>query len=263
MRTTVLDVIVHLVDGTYELYRHFYGMARYSSRRHAAVDGVLASTQTLLDEQSGPVGVATDHIIESFRNDLYDGYKTSEGMEQEIQEQIPILEDRLRDAGVMVWPMTDYEADDALASAARIATQDPSVHQVRIYSPDKDLAQCVLGRRVVQVDRRSGAIIDEKAVITKFGVPPASIPDYLALTGDAADGYPGIAGWGAKTSQVVLARYGRIASIPADHQQWILDGVRPRGSERLAQSLQEASEDALLYLSLSTLVTTLSLELPT
>jgi 5'-3' exonuclease len=256
-------VIVHLVDGTYELYRQFYGQARHSSRRHAAVDGVLASTQTLLDERTGPVGVATDHVIESFRNDLYDGYKTSEGMEQEILKQIPILEDRLRDVGVTVWPMTDFEADDALASAAQIATQDPSVHQVRIYSPDKDLAQCVIGRRVVQVDRRSGTVIDEESVIAKFGIRPESMPDYLALTGDAADGYPGIAGWGAKSSQVVIARYGRISSIPADHQQWVLDGIRPRGSERLAQSLQEGAEDALLYLSLSTLVATLSLELPT
>ncbi len=256
-------MIVHLVDGTYELYRQFYGQARHSSRRHAAVDGVLASTQTLLDERTGPVGVATDHVIESFRNDLYDGYKTSEGMEQEILKQIPILEDRLRDVGVTVWPMTDFEADDALASAAQIATQDPSVHQVRIYSPDKDLAQCVIGRRVVQVDRRSGTVIDEESVIAKFGIRPESMPDYLALTGDAADGYPGIAGWGAKSSQVVIARYGRISSIPADHQQWVLDGIRPRGSERLAQSLQEGAEDALLYLSLSTLVATLSLELPT
>ena len=249
------DVIVHLVDGTYELYRQYYGQARHSSKNHAAVDGVVASTQKLLAEGTGPVGVATDHVIESFRNDLYDGYKTSEGMEPEILEQIPVLEEKLRDLGVTVWPMVEFEADDALASAAWIATQDPSVHQVRIYTPDKDLGQCVSGRRVVQIDRRSGSIIDEKAVIEKIGLPPRSIPDYLALVGDQADGFPGAPGWGQKSAQAVLARYGSIGEIPLNLHQWQADGVGVRGGERLVRSLESSADDVRTYLALSTLVT--------
>lgn len=251
------EVIVHLVDGTYELYRQYYGQARHSSKRHAAVDGVLESTRRLIAEGTGPVGVATDHVIESFRNDLYDGYKTSDGMEPEILEQIPILEEKLRDMGITVWPMVDFEADDALASAARIATQDPSVHQVRIYSPDKDLGQCVSGRRVVQVDRRSGSMIDEKSVIEKFGLPPRSIPDYLALVGDQADGFPGVPGWGHKSAQSVLARYGNIGKIPLSLHQWQTDGVAVRGAERLVRSLESAADDVQTFLALSTLVTSI------
>lgn len=249
------DVIVHLVDGTYELYRQYYGQARHSSKKHAAVDGVLASTRRLIGEGTGPVGVATDHVIESFRNDLYDGYKTSEGMEPEILQQIPVLEERLEELGVTVWPMVDFEADDALASAVRVATQDPTVHQVRIYSPDKDLGQCVSGRRVVQVDRRSGSVIDEKAVVEKIGLPPRSIPDYLALVGDQADGFPGVAGWGQKSAQAVLSRYGSIDDIPLSVDQWQSDGLSIRGGERLVRSLSTAAHDVRTFLALSTLVT--------
>ena len=248
------DVIVHLVDGTYELYRQYYGQARHSSKKHAAVDGVLASTRRLIGEGTGPVGVATDHVIESFRNDLYDGYKTSEGMEPEILEQIPVLEERLRDLGVVVWPMVEFEADDALASAARIATQDPTVHQVRIYSPDKDLAQCVSGRRVVQVDRRSGTIIDEQGVKDKYGVSPQSIPDYLALVGDSADGYPGIPGWGSVSAAKALSVYQSINKIPLNSAEWEADGVRIRGARKMADSLIINSANRNLYLTLSRLI---------
>ncbi len=251
------DVIVHLVDGTYELYRQYYGQARHSSKKYAAVDGVVASTRKLIEEGTGPVGVATDHVIESFRNDLYDGYKTSEGMEPDILEQIPVLEDRLRDIGVIVWPMVEFEADDALASAARIATQNPMVHQVRIYSPDKDLAQCVSGRRVVQVDRRAGLIIDEQAVMTKYGIPPVSIPDYLALVGDAADGYPGVSGWGQKSAQAVLAQYRNIPGIPLSEDRWKADAVQVRGAGGLIEKLCISEEAVKNYVCLATLINTM------
>lgn len=254
---TVGLMIVHLVDGTYELYRQFYGHARHSSKRHAAVDGVIASTRKLLAEETGPVGVATDHVVESFRNDLFAGYKTSEGMEPEILEQIPILEERLTDIGVTVWPMIDFEADDALASAARVATQDPSIHQVRIYSPDKDLSQCIVGRRVVQVDRRSGVIIDEKAVLAKFGVPPATIPDYLALVGDSADGVPGVSGWGPQSSALVLRRFGKISAVPRTADEWGEHGIQVRSAPRLATALKHSEHDVMVYLTLTTLVSTL------
>jgi 5'-3' exonuclease len=253
------DVIVHLVDGTYELYRQYYGQARHSSKKFAAVEGVLASTRKLVEEGTGPVGVATDHVIESFRNDLYDGYKTSEGMEPDILEQIPVLEDRLRDIGVTVWSMVEFEADDALASAARIATQDPRVHQVRIYSPDKDLAQCVSGRRVVQVDRRSGLVIDEQAVVTKYGIPPVSIPDYLALVGDSADGYPGVRGWGSVSTIMVLAAFGKIDRIPLSDERWRTARLSVRSAANLVASLQENTDGVRVFLALSTLVTTLEL----
>ncbi len=254
-------MIVHLVDGTYELYRQYYGQAQHSSKKYAAVEGVLASTRKLVEERTGPVGVATDHVIESFRNDLYDGYKTSEGMEPAILEQIRVLEERLHDIGVTVWPMVEFEADDALASAARIATQDPRVHQVRIYSPDKDLAQCVSGRRVVQVDRRAGLVIDEQAVIEKYGIPPKSIPDYLALVGDSADGYPGIPGWGQKSAQTVLARYRHVASIPLSAEQWQADALQVRGATGLVEKLRTASEDVNNFICLSTLVSAIGCSL--
>ncbi len=249
------DVIVHLIDGTYELYRQYYGQARHSSKKYAAVDGVIASTRKLIDEGTGPVGVATDHVIESFRNDLYDGYKTSEGMEPEILEQIPVLEERLGELGVTVWPMVEFEADDALASAARIATQNPAVHQVRIYSPDKDLAQCVSGRRVVQVDRRSGNIIDEQGVREKYGVSPNSIPDYLALVGDSVDGYPGIPGWGQKSAEILLRRYQNVRDIPTHHEQWFIDGIVIRGAKNLSVALNSRRQDLEEFLVLSSLVT--------
>lgn len=250
-------VIVHLIDGTYELYRQYYGNLRHTTKKGAAVDGVLASTRKLIDEGTGPVGVATDHVIESFRNELFDGYKTSQGMEPEILEQIPMLEKKLQDIGVTVWPMVDFEADDAIASAARIATGDPRVHQVRIYSPDKDLSQCISGRRVVQVDRQRTIVVDESAATEKYGVMPSSIPDYLALVGDASDGYPGIAGWGAKSSRVLLAKYGKVDAIPLDIRKWEEDGVRIRGAGALAESLVNSQRELSVFVSLATLVTSL------
>ena len=202
--------------------------------------------------------MATDHVIESFRNDLWPGYKTSEGMEPEILRQIPVLEDALTAMGVTVWAMTEFEADDALASAVRVACEDRTVHQVRILTPDKDLGQCVSGRRVVQVDRKNDVVIDEKAVQTKFGVGPASIIDYLALVGDSADGFPGLPGWGAKSASTVLARYGDIMSIPADHAQWASDGVKVRSAEKLAATLRDHRADAELFRILATLVDTVN-----
>jgi 5'-3' exonuclease len=210
-------MIVHLVDGTYELFRHFYGQRRAKSGKDApfgAVAGVLHTIAQMLEGGATHLGVATDHVIESFRNDLWPGYKTSEGMERALLAQFLPLEDALAAMGVAVWPMVELEADDALASAARLAAADPRVEKVCIWTPDKDLAQCVTGDRVVQVDRRSGRIRDEAGVLEKFGVPPALIPDYLALVGDAADGYPGIPGIGPKTAASLLSRYGPIEDFP-------------------------------------------------
>jgi 5'-3' exonuclease len=253
-------MIVHLVDGTYELYRqHFGQLGRHSDENeNAGVVGVLSSTLQLIENGATHIGVATDHVIESFRNDLWPGYKTSEGMEPEILRQIPVLEDALTAMGVTVWAMTEFEADDALASAVRVACEDRTVHQVRILTPDKDLGQCVSGRRVVQVDRKNDVVIDEKAVQTKFGVGPASIIDYLALVGDSADGFPGLPGWGAKSASTVLAKYGDIMSIPADHVQWASDGVRVRSAEKLAATLRNHRADAELFRILATLVDTVN-----
>ena len=251
-------MIVHLIDGTYELYRQFYGQLGRHSEEHenAGIIGVLSSTLQLIEDGASHLGVATDHVIESFRNDLWPGYKTSEGMEPEILRQIPVLEDALRAMGVTVWPMTEFEADDALASAARVACEDRRVHQVRLLTPDKDLGQCVSGRRVVQVDRKNDVIIDEAAVKTKFGVGPESIVDYLALVGDSADGFPGLPGWGAKSASTVLARYIDLMSIPHDHQQWASDGVKVRGAEKLAATLRNGRTDVELFRILATLVDT-------
>jgi 5'-3' exonuclease len=253
-------MIVHLVDGTYELYRqHFGQLGRHSDENeNAGVVGVLSSTLQLIENGATHIGVATDHVIESFRNDLWPGYKTSEGMEPEILRQIPVLEDALTAMGVTVWAMTEFEADDALASAVRVACEDRTVHQVRILTPDKDLGQCVSGRRVVQVDRKNDVVIDEKAVQTKFGVGPASIIDYLALVGDSADGFPGLPGWGAKSASTVLAKYGDIMSIPADHVQWASDGVKVRSAEKLAATLRDHRADAELFRILATLVDTVN-----
>ena len=253
-------MIVHLVDGTYELYRqHFGQLGRHTDENeNAGVIGVLSSTLQLIENGATHIGVATDHVIESFRNDLWPGYKTSEGMEPEILRQIPVLEDALTAMGVTVWAMTEFEADDALASAVRVACEDRTVHQVRILTPDKDLGQCVSGRRVVQVDRKNDVVIDEKAVQTKFGVGPASIIDYLALVGDSADGFPGLPGWGAKSASTVLARYGDIMSIPADHAQWASDGVKVRSAEKLAATLRDHRTDAELFRILATLVDTVN-----
>ena len=253
-------MIVHLVDGTYELYRqHFGQLGRHTDENeNAGVIGVLSSTLQLIENGATHIGVATDHVIESFRNDLWPGYKTSEGMEPEILRQIPVLEDALTAMGVTVWAMTEFEADDALASAVRVACEDRTVHQVRILTPDKDLGQCVSGRRVVQVDRKNDVVIDEKAVQERFGVGPASIIDYLALVGDSADGFPGLPGWGAKSASTVLAKYGDIMSIPADHAQWASDGVKVRSAEKLAATLRDHRADAELFRILATLVDTVN-----
>src|SRR6266853_4102715 len=196
-------MVIHLIDGTYELFRHFYGLRRFTKGKdppYGAVIGVLQTVLQMLEKGATHVGVATDHIIESFRNDLWAGYKTGEGVAPDLMAQFPLLEEVLSAAGVVVWPMIEFEADDALAAAAAAAARDARVERVIICTPDKDLAQCVSGTRIVQLDRRKRVTRDEAGVIAKFGVPPASIPDYLALVGDAADGYPGLPGWGAKSS---------------------------------------------------------------
>jgi 5'-3' exonuclease len=209
-------MIVHLIDGTYELFRHYYGLRRHSPKSipFGAVAGALGTVVQMLEEGATHIGVATDHVIESFRNDLWHGYKTGEGIEPELYAQFVPLEEALVAMGVATWPMVELEADDALASAAYLATQDSRVEQVRIWTPDKDLAQCVSGTRVVQVDRRSGQIRDGEGVRAKFGVAPVYIPDYLALVGDAADGYPGIPRIGAKTAAKLIAQHGAIEQFP-------------------------------------------------
>lgn len=249
---------VHLVDGTYELYRQHFGQAvrHRDPPPFAGTIGVLSSTIQLLADGATHIGVATDHVIESFRNELYSGYKTSEGMEKVLLDQIPVVEDALEALGVAVWPMVEYEADDALGSAVEVASDDRRVHKVLILTPDKDLGQCVKGKRVVQLDRRTNTIIDENALRAKFGVGPESIVDYLALVGDSADGFPGLSGWGAKSASVVLAKYRSIDLIPEDHKQWIADGVVVRSAEKLATTLRDHRPDAELFRILATLVTT-------
>jgi 5'-3' exonuclease len=252
-------VEVHLVDGTYELFRHYYAMP--SARDEdgcevAAVRGVLASVLGMMREGATHVGVATDHVIESFRNDLWPGYKTGAGIERDLLAQFSLLEETLSAAGVVVWPMVEFEADDALAAAAVAAARDERVERVIICTPDKDLAQCVTGARVVQLNRRTRVTYDEAAVIQKFGVPPASIPDYLALVGDAADGYPGLAGWGAKSSAAVLAKFGHLESIPADWREW---SVNVASAGALAHTLTSERDRALLFRTLATLRTDITL----
>src|SRR5688572_30553256 len=214
----LLRMIVHLLDGTYELFRHFYGIRRFKKTDppFGAVSGVLTTVAQMLDEGATHVGVATDHIIESFRNTLWRGYKTGAGIERALKAQFVPLEESLLAMGVVVWPMVELEADDALASAAYLAARDERVEKVCIWTPDKDLSQCVVGQRVVQVDRKSGQIRDEQGVRVKFGVSPALIPDFLALVGDAADGYPGIPRFGLKTAAKVIEKYGPIESFPAE-----------------------------------------------
>jgi 5'-3' exonuclease len=248
-------VQVHLIDGTYELYRQHFGQAIHGRIPPplAGTIGVLKSTLHLLESGATHVGVATDHTIESFRNDLYDGYKTSEGMDPVLLHQIPVLEDALRAMGVTVWAMDEFEADDALASAVRVACEDRRVHKVLIYSPDKDLAQCVQGKRVVQVDRKNKIEIDETAVREKFGVGPQSIPDYLALVGDSADGFPGLKGWGAKSASQVLAKYNNLESIPRDVATWKRDGLVVRSAEKLVATLVDNEELAQTFKTLATL----------
>jgi len=212
-------MVVHLVDGTYELFRHFYGARRFTAGEDRPFGGAVGVLQTLvqmIEQGATHLGVATDHIIESFRNDLWPGYKTGDGIEPALFRQFHPLEEAISAMGVVVWPMIELEADDALASAAHIAAQDSRVEKVCIWTPDKDLAQCVVGDRVVQVDRRKGEIRNAEGVRAKFGVAPAFIPDYLALVGDAADGYPGIAGCGAKTAAALINRYGRLEDFPLE-----------------------------------------------
>ncbi|MFM7252629.1 MAG: 5'-3' exonuclease H3TH domain-containing protein [Ilumatobacteraceae bacterium] len=246
---------VHLVDGTYELFRQHFGMAVRHGSGHpsAAAAGVVASTLQLVVSGATHVGVATDHVIESFRNQLWAGYKTSEGMEPELLAQIPVVEDALASFGFTVWPMVEFEADDALGSAAMVADADDRVEQVLIVTPDKDLGQCVKGRRVVQYDRRKDEIIDADGVVQRFGVPPASIADYLALVGDSADGFPGLPGWGAKSASAVLARYGRLEDIPADGAMWDVPNLR--GIDRLATTLRDRFDEALLFRRVATVAT--------
>lgn len=246
---------VFLVDGTYELFRQFYGRPGHLNKdleEVGAVRGVLGSTLQLIEEGATHVGVATDHVIESFRNDLYAGYKTGEGIDPALRSQFQLLEDALMAMGVATWPMVDQEADDGLASAAKVANSDPNVDQVVIMTPDKDLAQCVEGSRVVQVDRRNNKVFDVDGVKEKFGVYPQSIPDFLALVGDSADGFPGLQGWGAKSTAIVLSHYEHIENIPDDVKDW---EVTCRGAGTLAGVLAEQRTDAMLYKDLATLRT--------
>ena len=244
-------MIVHLVDGTYELFRYFYGIrrAQEGDPPFGAVRGVLHLMLEMIETGATHIGVATDHIIESFRNRLWAGYKTGAGIDPALWRQFHPLEEALAAMGVAVWPMVELEADDALASAAALAAADPDVAKVCIWTPDKDLAQCVIGERVVQVDRKSGKIRDAEGVRQKFGVLPESIPDYLALVGDAADGYPGLPGFGAKSAAAVLARFVHIEHIPMDSSQW--RGVSRAG--RLAAILDEHRDYAMLFRTLATL----------
>ncbi|HTY42235.1 MAG TPA: 5'-3' exonuclease H3TH domain-containing protein [Thermoanaerobaculia bacterium] len=235
-------MIVHLVDGTYELFRHFYGLrrARPDDPPLGAVAGVLHTVCQMLEGGATHLGVATDHVIESFRNELWPGYKTSEGMERKLLAQFHPLEEALAAMGVAVWPMVELEADDGLASAAKLSAADARVEKVSIWTPDKDLAQCVSGERVVQVDRKSGNIRDAAGVKEKFGVEPPRIPDYLALVGDAADGYPGIPGIGPKTAAALIARYGPLESFPDD-------ALRDRKAALLFKRLATLRDDAPLF----------------
>ena len=243
-----------LVDGTYELFRHFYapGVPEPAVGDRAAVRGVVATVLRMLEEGATHAGVATDHVVESFRNDLWAWYKTGEGLDPVLWDQFHPLEHALEALGVAVWAMVEFEADDALAAAAARAAADPRVRQVRIWTPDKDLAQCVRGTRVVQVERRTGVVRDETLVAEKFGVPPASIPDWLALVGDSADGYPGLPGWGAKSAAKVLAHWRHIDRIPEFERDWQL---ALRGASGLAATLRSSRETALLFRTLATLRT--------
>jgi 5'-3' exonuclease len=248
-------VNVHLIDGTYELFRHYYALPAaldHNSMDVAAVRGVLASVLGMLKDGATHIAVATDHVIESFRNDLWSGYKTGAGIEPALLAQFTLLEEVLSAAGVVVWPMVEFEADDALAAVAAATAQDSRVDQVVICTPDKDLAQCVRGTRVVQLNRRTRVVLDEAGVIKKFGVPPVSIPDYLALVGDAADGYPGLPGWGAKSSAAVLAKYAHLERIPENWREW---GVNALNAGALAGTLAKERDKALLFRRLATLRT--------
>ena len=250
---------VYLIDGTYELFRHFYAVPSArdrGGREVGAVRGVLGSVLGMINRGATHLGVATDHVIESFRNDLWPGYKTSAGIDPQLLSQFGLLEEALAALGVAVWPMVEFEADDGLAAAAVLAAADDRVDRVIICTPDKDLAQCVRGDRIVQLNRRTNVIRNEAGVIAKFGVPPASIPDYLALVGDAADGYPGLAGWGAKSTAAVLARFGHIEAIPEDWRTWSVNAASPAA---LARTLARDYDRALLFRDLATLRTDIPL----
>jgi 5'-3' exonuclease len=247
------ELDIHLIDGTYELFRHYYALPsakEADGTEVAAVRGVLASVLGMINRGATHVGVATDHVIESFRNGLWPGYKTGEGIDPDLLSQFPLLEDALSMMGVTVWPMVEFEADDALASAAAAAARDPRVERVILCTPDKDLAQSVQGTRVVQLNRRTNVVRDEAGVVAAFGVKPASIPDYLALVGDAADGYPGLRGWGAKSAAAVLARFGHVESIPADPRDW---HVNAANSGTLATTLARDRQLLMLFRDLATL----------
>jgi 5'-3' exonuclease len=244
---------VHLIDGTYELFRHFFAVpaaADVNGQEVGAVRGVLASVLSMIEGGATHIGVATDHVVKSFRNDLYPGYKTSEGVAPGLLSQFPVLEEALEAMGVAVWPMVRFEADDALASAAAKAAQDDRVKQVFICTPDKDLSQCVVGTRVVQLDRRRNISRDEAGVVIKFGVKPQSIPDYLAVVGDSADGFPGVRGWGTKAAALTLSQYPHLEDIPKDWREWHPSIKRARV---LSESLFNAWSDALLFRTLATL----------
>jgi 5'-3' exonuclease len=244
---------VHLLDGTYELFRHHFGSAvrHEEPGPYVATAGVLGTTLQLLQEGATHIGVASDHVIESFRNDLWPGYKTSEGMPPELLMQTPVVESALEAMGVTTWRMVEYEADDALAAAATVAADDERVDAVIICTPDKDLAQCVVGTRIVQLDRRKDLLMDADGVRAKFGVLPESIPDYLALVGDSADGFPGLPGWGAKSAAAVLATYVHLEAIPPAAGRWDVPGLR--GAAKLSAILQDQFADALLFRRLATL----------
>jgi 5'-3' exonuclease len=244
---------IYLIDGTYELFRHFFALPSSqdaNGQEIAAVRGVLSSVLSMIETGATHLGVATDHVVESFRNDLYSGYKTSEGVPPELLSQFPILEDALQAMGVLVWPMVEFEADDALASAAARAAENEPVKRIIICTPDKDLAQCVVGTRIVQLDRRHNTLRDEAGVTARFGVKPASIPDYLAVVGDSADGYPGVVGWGEKAAAAVLSQYRHLENIPKDWREWPSSIRRAR---TLSQWLTIAWDDALLFRTLATL----------
>jgi 5'-3' exonuclease len=251
---------VHVIDGTYELFRHFYALPSAKDahgREIAAVRGVIHSILGMIrGGEATHLGVATDHVIESFRNRLWRGYKTSEGVPKVLMDQFPMLEAAVHALGVAIWPMVEFEADDALAGAAVAAAADSRVEQVVICTPDKDLAQTVSGTRIVQLNRRTRTVFDEAGVLKKFGVPPASIPDYLALVGDSSDGYPGLPGWGPKSASSVLRRFGHIESIPDDPREWRANVVN---ASRLAATLAEERGRAMLFKTLATLRTDIPL----
>jgi len=241
------------------LFRHYYALPSsrdQDGREVGAVRGVLASVLGMISGGATHLAVATDHVIESFRNGLWPGYKTGEGIEPDLLAQFPLLEETLSAAGVIVWPMVEFEADDALAAGAVAAARDERVDHVIVCTPDKDLAQCVSGTRIVQLNRRTRVTLDEAGVIGKFGVPPVSIPDYLALVGDASDGYPGLSGWGPKSTAAVLAKFGHLESIPADWRDW---HVNAANASALANTLSQERDQAMLFRTLATLRTDIAL----